>query len=236
MDLSKTFDCCYGENFDKWEQIRACTSGKKKVLTLVSSVPKPSYTMYCNKFDFSYLGDQVLIDNATIHAQNKSAINAQRAKEYWSRGRFFGATGRTVEAFHGMIWSKPPVVNLSDAMATISESIDGYGTPIEELAKEITRELVMLGRYVVLSDMPGTDRQLTAAEIEMPQYSPKLIRYKAEQAIFAMVQDGQLTELRLLEEMTARDPENEFVYEVQKQVRRLVLKEPESGGAAHLSQ
>lgn len=214
----------YATHVQMWEEIRACNKGAKEVVKLVSSMPAPSYTTTCGVMKYDHLEKDLLLQAQNLE-HNRNLTNIQRINEYWKRGRFFNAVGRTVESFHGMIWNNPAEPDIAPNMEPVTENITGTGKGIDDLAKDITYELIMTGRYGALADMAGSDRQLTSAEQDSPQFRPKAITYLPEQILSVHVTDGMVADIRLDETKMERDVENKFLYKCVKYTRRLAIEE-----------
>ena len=215
-------DAGYLTHAQMWEEIDACNQGYKQVLKLVSSQPAPVYADTCNGMRFDHL-DEDLQKAAYNQIYNADLASAKRLKEYWNRGRFFNATGRTVESFHGMIWSNPSESELSPKMEVIAEDVNGSGLSLDKLAQKITYQLILNGRYGVLSDMPSTDTSLTMAQQESGAFSPKMISYDACNVKMIAVVNGQMVDIRLTEHHTVKS--GDYGYECKEYIRQLVLKD-----------
>jgi len=214
-------DCEYPTHMQMWEEIDACNQGAKQVIKLVSDRPSTVYPD-CPMMNYSHL-DEDGQKKAANYTYNKNLANKARRDEYWSRGRFFNAVGKTVESFHGMIHNYKAEANLSPKMQIIAEDITGSGQAIEELEKTITYQLILNGRFGGLSDMKSTDRELTAAEQEMPEYRPKVICYEAKNILRAVVMNGSVIDITLNEPTTVKSEGDDYSYKCVEYTRRLML-------------
>ena len=213
----------YEAHCQMWEEIDACNKGAKYVVSLRSNLPAPSYTMSVGKMKYDHL-DEDMRNKALAVEYNRSLANKQRVEEYWSRGRFFNAVGKTTESFHGMIWGYPSEKNIQSNMEDVANNITGSGWDVDDLAKDVTYQLILKGRYGALADMAGTDRELTAAEQAMPEYQPKAIIYKPKQILSVFEQDGKYIDIRLSECRTERVP-GTYKYEDKYYTRRLAIED-----------
>jgi len=212
-----TKDDKYLEQFDLWEQVRAAIAGKYAVVNIVSCLPSPQYKVYP-----VYSG---MTSEQQQQANACNQANALRVQSYWARGRFFNATGRTAESLDGMIWSQNPEVELSPRLAYLEESADGGGCGLREVVQKITDDVVSIGRYGVLVDMPSNETNLTRAQMEQAANAPRLITYKAEQIIYFRNAGNSksVDEIRLLE--TTEVQKSEFQWETEVRIRRLVMRD-----------
>lgn len=217
-----TMDDEYLEQLSLWREVRAAINGKYKVIQLVTCLPNPQYKQYPIYSTMS----KEQVNQAT--ACNKA--NTLRTQSYWARGRFFNATGRTFESLGGMIWSKQPEVELTPTAEYLEDSANSSGSDLREVAQAVTDELVSIGRYGILVDMPsqpegedGSTTRLTQAEMEQPENAPRLIQYKAEQIIYFRLSNdsNKLEEVRLCEIVSTQ--KDEFTWEDETHTRRLVM-------------
>ena len=75
---------------------------------------------------------------------------------YLNRAYFLGVTGRTKESMIGMVFRKPPTVQVPEQMEQYLEDIDGAGQSLEQVSKEMVGELLEAGKYFLLVDYPET--------------------------------------------------------------------------------
>jgi len=218
----RTVDDEYRAHLQMWQEIDACNKGAKYVVGLVGSLPAPSYTVSNGRLKYDHLDDELRLRARNVE-YNRNLANKQRIEEYWARGRFFNAVGKTTESFHGMIWSNPADKDIQPNMEEVADNITGSGWDVDDLAKDITYQLILKGRYGALADMAGTDRQLTAAEQSMPEYQPKVITYKPSQILRAYEKDGKYIDIRLSECVTERVA-GTYGYEEKEYTRRLAIE------------
>jgi len=216
-------DCEYPTHLQMWEEIDACNKGAKAVLALVSDEPPSVYLPYCNGLQYNHL-DEESQALANSYTHNRNLASTFKRKAYWTRGRFFNALGKTIDSLHGMIHNYQAVSDLSPQMTIIAENITGSGQPIEVMEKVITYQLIKDGRYGGLSDMASTDRQLTGAEQDMPEFRPRVIGYEAKQILRVIVMGGSLVDIRLDEPTTVKCEDDEFSYKCVRYTRRLNLQ------------
>ncbi len=210
-------DDLYNKQSQLWREVRASMAGKYAVIDIVTCLPSPQYKNYA-----TYSG---MTQEQSAAAMKCNQVNSQRVAAYWARGRFFNATGRTAASLSGMIWSKSPDSKLSTAIDYLNDNADGSGSNLRVVVQKCTDDVTAVGRYGMLVDMPSNDRVLTMAEMEMPENSPRIISYKAEQIVFVRV-DGlsnSIDEVRLVETRDVR--KNDFDWETETLVRRLVMRD-----------
>lgn len=211
-------DNIYLQQSELWRQVRAVLKGKYAVIDIVDCLPTPQYK---NAFMYDDMTEQ-----ARINALRCQQQNTLRKQSYWARGRFFNATGRTHDSLDGMIWSKNPVVELPSRLAYIEDNADKTGCGLREVAQEVTDELIAIGRYGILVDMPNNNGiNPTLAQMESGELAPKLIKYKAESIIyFRVAASGKsVDEVRLIEVVDVQSKTDNYKWEKKEFVRRLVM-------------
>lgn len=82
---------------------------------------------------------------------------------YLERASFPEFLAPSVAAMVGIIHGKEIVPEIPDALSFLFENADGEGLPLEAFHRRITRELLTIGGYVILTDAPegGGDPYLT---------------------------------------------------------------------------
>lgn len=208
-------DTNYQEQFNLWQEVRAAIAGKYKVLQIITCLPGPQYKQY------PIFGT----DAQRQQASACNAANALRVQSYWSRGRFFNATGRTHESLGGMVWSKEPEVELAHKLDYLEKNADGAGSGLREVAQAVVDEVDSIGRYGILVDMPSNEVRLTQSQEQMPANAPRFIQYTAEQIIYFRVagSSNSVDEIRLTEIRSEKVSGNDFDYEDKVYIRRLIM-------------
>lgn len=174
---------CYDENFETWQTIRDVLAGEEKLKAAgIRYIPRLE-----GMEDVDYTA-------------------------YIKRGYFFNATGRSVEAYLGIIFRKPPVfqlgpkakVDLSTILGQIANDVDLIGTPIADYAKNVTLEVISVGRCGSLVDWNNGEEKRAYLSL-----------YKAEEILNwrAMRIDGEmrLCLVCLSEVQEEANPEDPFV-------------------------
>jgi hypothetical protein len=167
-------------------------------------------------------------------------LDTQTTKEYEvyrARASFFNATARTADGFVGLLFRREPTFKQPDNASGVSRAIEEFiedadmlGTPLVAYAKNLTTEVIAVGRAGTLVDWEG--------EAERRAYA---VRYRAEDIInwqTARVNGrNTLTLVVLREQIQSFEPNvqsgkvDEFEPEVVEQLRVLRLapvQSPES--------
>lgn len=190
----------YTDNLPLWAQVRAAIRGKQGAIKLLDGTQ-------------GYYG--LVAPSYRMTADNHDVVNKRRMS-YFARGRFFNATGRTHDAYVGMIGAKPvDYETIPEGMAAFAESVDGENSTIQDFASEIASEVLVTARYGVLIDPPDNSGQTLSTARQS-----KLIGYVAESIPHHVVSEGRLVLVDLLEHYWEKVGDE---YECKEQVRRLEL-------------
>lgn len=159
-------------------------------------------------------------------------LSDQEAEEYSAyvgRAEFYNATARTQVALTGLLFAKPPKVELPEALKTIGENISLDDDTLEALAKNIANECLSVGRCGVLVDLPSVEKadysKLEAERLNLRAYATL---YKAENIInwkTTKINGSNVTSLVVLAETYAEPTQDEFVDNIKTRYRVLDLHE-----------
>lgn len=152
---------------------------------------------------------------------------ADEYKAYVGRAEFYNATARTQVALTGLLFAKPPKVELPEALKTIGENISLDDDTLEALAKNIANECLSVGRCGVLVDLPSVEKadysKLEAERLNLRAYATL---YKAENIInwkTTKINGSNVTSLVVLAETYAEPTQDEFVEKIKTRYRVLDL-------------
>lgn len=134
------------------------------------------------------------------------------------RTPFYNATWRTIGGFIGMLYRKPPVLEVPAKIEPLLEDVTMSGVSFQVFAQDITLEDLEVSRVGVLVDHPeqvmkADGTALSVAEAEALGLRPNMALYKAENIInweYGRVNNHTvLTQVRLLEEYVEKKSEFE---------------------------
>ena len=159
-----------------------------------------------------------------LHEESNDAYNARLALT-----PFFNAFYRTIVGLKGMLFRKPPKVEVPEAIADMTADIDLEGNSLTSLAQEVADEVLTVGRVGLLVDYPQTNPNATRADAAALNYRPMIKLYEAEAAYnwrTDYVNGAKvLSRVQLEEEEEVIDPDNEFKVKCEKRYRVLDLFE-----------
>lgn len=146
-------------------------------------------------------------------------------KSYLKRAIFYAATSRTVDGLTGMVFRKPPQIEIPEGIRAHLDDITLDGISLQGFAENIVDDVIAVGRCGILVDHPTVGGDTTRAQAEAANIRPFLKHYTAEN-IFNWKVEGRnnaqvLTQLRLWEIAPVNDGEFDTIN--RKQIRILDL-------------
>jgi hypothetical protein len=181
----------------KWQRCRDCVSGGDAV--------KAAGTRYLPR-----LADQTDTDY----------------QAYKTRASFFNATWRTIQALTGMLFRRPPVVDVPESVNALLKDVTMSGVSFITFAQQIAMETLTVGRVGILVDYPSQSTEgMTAAEAAKLNLRPVMQRYETESIInwkTAWIGNKTALTLVVLSEEAALEG-NEFEHKTETRYRVLDL-------------
>lgn len=119
------------------------------------------------------------------------ALKEQTPQDYAAyvhRAPFYNATWRTIAGLNGMLFRKPPKVEVPAAIEPLLKDVTLSGQPFQMFAQDIGEQCLGKGRVGVLVDYPQAPVKengapLTLADARMLQLRPTMSSYEAESII-----------------------------------------------------
>ncbi len=187
----------YNLNRDDWEQLRDCYEGSRQVKSKGENyLPKPE-----GKDTPAYF-------------------------RYCQRAIFYNAVRKTVTGVNGTIFRKPPVMELPETLTYMLEDADGYGTPLDQLSKKTSEEVILMGRAGLLVDFPAMPDGLNRADEMAIDARPIINVYEAEEITnwrYELVNGKHTLSLVVLQELISEYGEDMFETQEITQYRVLEL-------------
>ncbi len=173
------------------------------------------------------------------------ALSGQSPPEYAAyRGRalFYNATGRTIDGLSGLVFRKPPLVQVPEAMSGFLDDVDAGGLSLQGFAERLVEDLLQVGRAGILVDYSaGSSAGLTARQARGLGRRVIWTAYGAEDILDWRCRrlggSGLLTQVRVRERITLAHEQDEFDRQELEQVRVLELvQDGEQGGRPYYRQ
>lgn len=157
-----------------------------------------------------------MLANAPYIPFPSRSTTAEEYRNYIMRAQYFPAPGRTVDGFLGMVFRRDPVVNNEELVSELVENIDGAGTSLQTIARQLVRDALVVSRAGVLVDYPVVNAEgaMTVQQAESMNARPRVTWYRAEDILDwreGMIGNERgLTFVKLAESEDIPDPEDEF--------------------------
>lgn len=191
----------YQSKLSKWKRLRDCEGGRDAVLAAGNA----------------YVPD---LPGADLTGNTS----------YRQRGNFYNAVSRTVQGMNGVVFQKPPIVEFPESFQDYLKDISLTNVSFEMFATSAGKEIMLVGRYGVLIDMP---------QVLSANNRPYCVGYKAEDIInwrtermggdevLSMVVLRETVEIEVQPDPTATTPviHDQFSYEIATQFRVVWLRD-----------
>ena len=131
-----------------------------------------------------------------------------------------------IEAVSGMMFRKPPTVEVPAGIADYLDEADMAGTPLDQFAQDLSVEALTVGRVGVLVDHPQTTARVTVAQAQSMGLRPVMKKYAAESIInwqTARIGNAVTLSMVVLAEDAAVTGEDEYAHATEPQYRVLDL-------------
>ena len=152
-------------------------------------------------------------------------------ESYLNLALYLNAVGRTVDGTTGLVFRKPPVVELPANIEYLRENIDSVNCPMIGQMQETTRDAFVTPRCGLLVDFPTSAAPRSVADAEKSGHRPTIKFYPYESIINSREEmvDGQLKLTMVVLVEAFEKVTDKFKSEVVKNYRLLEL----IGGVYH---
>jgi hypothetical protein len=149
---------------------------------------------------------------------------------YVDRTPFYNASWRTIAGFIGMLFRKPPTLEVPKTLEAMLDDVTMSGVSFSDFARDCALEDLEVSRLGVLVDHPAQLQNedgspVTVAQAQAAGQRPSMQMYKTENIInwrYGRVNNATvLTQVRLLE--LHETEKSEFEYETESRIRVLDL-------------
>lgn len=190
-----------------------------------------SYAMKWRRVRDVVSGQDAIYSGTTLYLSKLVDEDNTEYLKRLHRTPFYNATWRTMAAFVGMMFRKPPLREVPKQLEPLLDDVTMSGVSFDNFAQDVVLEDISISRVGVLVDYPTNQAVnpdgsvMTVAQAEAKGLRPSMVMYKAEQIInwrFEFVNNRYiLTQVRLWE--TQAEIKNEFEVEEYPVIRVLDL-------------
>ena len=140
---------------------------------------------------------------------------------------WFNATWRTISGLRGMMFRKPPAIEVPTALDEAIKDIDLAGTTLQGLAQDVAIEALTVGRVGLLVDYPVEAKPgMTKLDAERLKLRASIAMYKTESIINwreKRVNGSAVLSMVVLKENAELPADNEFEIIIEERYRVLDL-------------
>jgi hypothetical protein len=171
-------------------------------------------------------GQRAVHEAGTEYLPRLSEQDNDEYNAYKLRAQFFNATWRTIQALSGMLFRKPPEVEVPAACEPLLEDITMDGRNFTTFSQQVALEVEEVDRVGLLIDLsPESTEGLSQAEAERRNLRPSMNYYPTESIINwrreRINNKMEITLVVLVEESSISN--NEFEHEAERRYRVLDL-------------
>jgi hypothetical protein len=128
-------------------------------------------------------GQDAVHAKGELYLPKPEGYDTQKYQAYLKRTLFYGATGRTVDGLSGMVFRRPPSIEVPAATDYLEQDVDTADTPLTAFCEKVVDELLQVGRVGLLVDFPPMPNVRTLAEERAVGARPYIKTYCAESII-----------------------------------------------------
>jgi len=105
-------------------------------------------------------GEDTIKDGGTAYLPQPRGMKKIDFKNYLQRANFYGVSGRTLGGLVGLVFRIDPVIDIPSQLESMRELASPEGFTMQEIVREARCEVLSLGRYGLLVDMPQIDNAM----------------------------------------------------------------------------
>jgi hypothetical protein len=163
----------YSKNLTKWLLVRDCDEGSQAV--------KSRSAGSTNSGTLNGLAGTAYLP--APNANDNSQENTQRYYAYKQRANFVNFTAHTKEGLTGLVFRRKTSIEAPTDIEYLIDNANGDGLTTDQMIKNATNEVLMIGRYGMLVDYPEAPQGLTDAEVRAMELQANILSYPAESVI-----------------------------------------------------
>lgn len=163
----------YANNLKIWEQVRDCDSGPKAI--------KARGTGGTGSNTLRGMAGTTYLP--APNASDASSENKERYLAYLNRAIFANFTAQTKEGVLGLVFRKETTVETPTALKYLIDDANGGGLSVDQMIKDVSGDVLMVGRYGLLVDYPAADKGLTKDQVAKLDLRANILAYPAESII-----------------------------------------------------
>lgn len=116
-----------------------------------------------------------------LNPDDESPDNVTRNTQYRQRAVFYAIAGYTARGLNGLLFSKPPTLDLPMSLEYLIEDVDGAGNSIYQQSQYVARDQIRLGRCGLTVSFPQGFANISQADVSARKAVPTIQHIKADQ-------------------------------------------------------
>lgn len=125
-------------------------------------------------------GKKDIDDEGETYLPKPSGYSDDRYTAYQIRAVLYNATARTLDGYLGAIFRKEAEVQLPEELKYLLTDADGQGNNLVQFSKQVTRDVISMGRHGILVDYPAAQNIETLADERAANLQAHLVSYTPE--------------------------------------------------------
>jgi hypothetical protein len=159
-------------------------------------------------------GEDRIKERGSLYLPEPDAMNPVQYRRYKTRANFYGVAERTVRGLVGLVFRIEPTFDLPPVLSPLLNSATPTGMPLSTLTADVLRDVVSLGRYGVLVDMPRSPSLIGSAVPYLAPYTAENI-WRWEESFDPVSGVRKLTRVVVREDaIVERDLEKTYLREL----------------------
>lgn len=162
----------------------------------------------------------------TLNPNDTSKENSTRNKQYKERAVFYAVAGYTLQGLIGLLFSKPPTVELPSQLEYMKTNVNGAGVSIYQQAQDASAETIKKGRNGLFVSYPKTEGAVSVADMNEGGYVATINQIDAGQIInWGVKLKGSKVVLSLVVLSEVAEVIEDYEIKEVKQIKELALKD-----------
>lgn len=125
-------------------------------------------------------GEEAVHAGGAAYLPQLTGQDANEYSAYRGRALFFNATGRTIDGMSGLVFRRPPTIELPAKLKDFEQDVDTADTPLIAFSEKAVEELLTVGRFGLMADYPRMPDAQTLADQQAANGRPYVRMYAAE--------------------------------------------------------
>ena len=118
-----------------------------------------------------------------LNPSDTRKANKERNKQYKERAVFYAVAGYTLQGLIGLLFSKPPTVELPPQLEYMKDNVNGAGVSIYQQAQDSSSETMKKARSGLFVSYPKTEGAVSVAQMNEGGYIATINQIDATQVI-----------------------------------------------------